>query len=327
MSELLELVPLRYPLFLFVLTSIEYGIKHHTTMRNELIPPLLLLIAIGLNVGLRSMTSPYDGVLYYVDLLLLYGVVNSLKLTLYAVGSYEVIRAFRFSVGKKHGGFIMKRPFVRVMLGFFTATVLFSVISLICGSSAMYIFFKITDGWIFGVLFLACFDFWSKFTKYKDRISGVYITMLIMLLLSVSSFSMASSTSNVIVCIVALACSLLFGLGAGLCILIPFLKQRKSDSAEKVYTFEELQEIWVSKVRPKLKKINDSEKKIEILAGFLSYRLVNDSIDNGLDSSRAMCLVTDEDGATYAVSASCYGATYGSDATYNEAVSYIKGLV
>lgn len=327
MSEVLELFPLRYPLLLPVLNTIGYWIKHRTSVKNEFIPPILFLIATGCNIGFRMMTTPYTGFMYYVDLVFLYGLVNSLKMTLYAVGGYETVRALRFSFSRKYGGF-MKRPFIRVLLGFVTATVLFTVMALILGSSFLEVFFKITDGWIFGILFLACFDFWSKLAKHREKINGVYITMLVMLLVSVAMFSMASSTDELTVCIVGVSTSLLFSIACGLCIFIPFLKERKTEKEQKVYTFEGLQELWTTKVRPRLNKITDDSKKMELLLDFLPYHLVGDSLNNGLDKSTAMCLVKGSDGEMYAVPASNYAAEYGTDNdAYKNAVAYVEALV
>lgn len=323
MSEILELFPLRYPMLLPVLNTIGYWIKHHTSVRNEFIPPILFLIATGCSVGFRIMTTSYTGIMYYVDLVLLYGLINSLKLTLYAVGGYETVRAIRFSFGRRYGG-IMKRPFIRVLLGFITATALFMVMALIFGSSLLDIFFKITDGWIFGILFLACFDFWSKFAKHREKINGVYITMLVMLLISVAMFSMASSADELTVCIVGLSTSVLFSIACGLCLFIPFIKEKKEMKKEKIYTFEELQEIWTTKIRPNLMKISDKNKKREILLNFLSYKLVDDDIVNGLDKSRGLCVVIDKDGKSYTVSPALYAKEYGTtDAVYKDAVDYI----
>ena len=327
MSEILELFPLRYPLLLPLLNTIGYWIKHHTAVKNEFIPPLLFLIATGCNVGLRIATTPHTGILYYVDLIFLYGLVNSLKLTLYAVGGYETVRAIRFSFSRRYGG-IMKRPFMRVLLGFVTATALFSAMALILGSSFLDIFFKITDGWIFGILFLACFDFWSKFAKHREKINGVYITMLVMLLVSVAMFSMASSADELTVCIVGLSASVLFGIACGLCVFIPFVKEKKGEKNEKACTFEELQNIWATKIRPRLAKITDKDKKKDILMDFLSYKLVGDSLDNGMDKERALCVFTGEDGMRYATSPSYIRDKYGeNDAVYQEAKAYIDGLV
>lgn len=327
MSEILELFPLRYPLLLPVLNVIGYWIKHHTAIKNEFIPPLLFLIATGCNIGVRIATTPYTGFMYYFDLVFLYGLINSLKLTLYAVGGYETVRAIRFSFSRRYGG-IMKRPFIRVLLGFVTATALFTAMALILGSSILEVFFKITDGWIFGILFLACFDLWSKIAKHREKINGVYITMLIMLLISVAMFSMASSTDELTICIVGVSTSVFFGIACGLCLFVPFIKARKAEKNDKTYTFDELQDIWVSKIRPRLSKVTDKEKKKEILLGFLPYCLVGDDLSNGLDKSRSLCVVEASDGLSYSISPAFYASEYGEDNdVYKAAESYIAKLI
>lgn len=327
MLDLLELFPLRFPLLIPVLNAIGYSLKHKSSLPNELIPPILFATSLGVNIVLRYLTSPYSGLYYWFDIVFFYAIVNSFKCFLYAIGGYEAVRAIRFSCKRQGVKDFMKRPFVRLFLAFIASCVLFTVLGLVFGFSILDIFFKITDGWIFGVLFLTAFDLFSKIAKHKDRITPVYITMLVLILLNVAMFFTASVTTDVKVCYATLALALLFGLSAGICSFVPFVREKKQAKKEKLenLTEEDLQKIWI-KIRAKLVNVSD-EKKLEILKGFLAYKPYADNINNALDFSQPMILVKNPEGETKATSISGAISLGVAEAELTTHVAYLKQLI
>ena len=127
MLEILELFPLRYVALVPVLNAIGFFLKHRTRLPNEYIPFLLFAFASVSSVTVRWMISGESGLLFWFDAVFMYGIVNSLKLTISAIGSYEAVRAIGFS-GRRMEVQMFKRPVVRLFLAFITATVLFSLV-------------------------------------------------------------------------------------------------------------------------------------------------------------------------------------------------------
>ena len=325
MLELLELFPLRYVLLVPVLNAIGYFLKHRTPVPNEFIPFLLFAVASASSISARWLLSGESGWLFWFDAVFLYGIVNSLKLTITAIGSYEAVRAVGFS-GRRMEVQIMKRPFIRLLLAFVTASVLFGVVALIFGASFFDIFFKITDGWIFGVLFMAAFDLYSKLTKHPEKVTPLYIITLVSVLLSACMFCMASMASDVRMCFIGITLTGVFIAVSAVCILVPFVKAQKAKAKEvKDITLDDYQRQWVT-VREKLMKLSKAQQK-EILLSFLCFRLVGDSIYNNVDVAKPLFTITDDEGNLMLVPVSKAADEGVAETEIASAKSYIESLV
>ena len=325
MLEILELFPLKYVLLMPVLNAIGYTLKHDTRMPNEYIPFVLFAVASAVSIAVRVMTTGETGWLLWFDAVFLYGIVNSLKLTISAIGSYEAVRAIGFSRRRMEVQ-IMKRPFIRLLLAFLTASVLFGIVALIFGASFFDIFFKITDGWIFGILFMAAFDLYSKLTKHPEKVTPVYIVTLISTLLSACMFCMASMATDVRVCFIGITLAVVFVVVSAMCILIPFAKERKASSKEmKDFSEEEYKKAW-AKLRYRLFSVS-VDKREELLESFLVFHLVGDSIYNDVDMARPLFNITDSTGAIRLVPVSKAKELGVSDTEIAGAKSYIAKLL
>ena len=326
MLDLLELFPLRYAPLILVLNATGYFLKHKTYIPNEFIPPILFVVASSLSIAIRWLFSGETGWLFWFDVVFLYGIVNSLKLTISAIGSYEAVRAIGFS-GRRMEVQIMKRPFIRLLLAFVTASVLFGIIALIFGASFFEVFFKITDGWIFGILFMAAFDLYSKLTKHPEKITPLYIVRLISTLIAAAMFCMAGMVADARVCYIGLVLAGLFFLVAAISIALPFIKEKK-DSLQMMKEFspEEYQKRWAI-VREKLLKMTETAKRAEILESFLLFRLVGDSLYNNVDFTQPLFDIVDTDGSRKLVPVSRAKEEGVSDEEIAKATEYITKLV
>lgn len=326
MLELLELFPLKYVLLVPVLNAVGYFLKHRTPVPNEYIPFLLFAVASASSIGIRVLMTGVSGWMFWFDAVFMYGIVNSLKLTISAIGSYEAVRAFRFS-GRRMEVQIMKRPFVRLLLAFITASVLFGLVALIFGASLFDIFSKITDGWIFGILFMAAFDLYSKLTKHPEKVTPVYIVTLVSTLLSACMFCMASMATDVRICLIGIVLAALFFVIAAVCILVPFIKEKKESAhVMKEFSEEDYKAAW-AKVRSKLLSLPVDKRK-EVLERFLIFHLVGDSIYNDVDVSNPLFSIVGTDGIKKYVpvaKAREFGATEDDIAKAKEYISTIAG--
>lgn len=325
MLELLELFPLRYVLLVPVLNAIGYTLKHCTPVPNECIPMTLFAVASASSIAIRWAFSGDTGILFWLDAVFLYGIVNSLKLTISAIGTYEAVRAFGFT-GRRMEVHLMKRPFIRLLLAFITASVLFGIIAMIFGASFFEVFFKITDGWIFGILFMSAFDLYSKLTKHPERITPLYIVRLASALIAAVMFCMAGMVDDIRVCYIGLVLAGLFFGVASISILIPFAKEKKAKAMElKEFSPEDYQKRWAI-LREKMAKLAP-EKQEELLEKFLLFRLVNDDIYNNVDISKPLFALTGEDGAPNYVPVSRAQEFGIPEAEVEAAREYIKELV
>ena len=294
MLEILELFPLRYVALVPVLNAIGFFLKHRTRLPNEYIPFLLFAFASVSSVTVRWMISGESGLLFWFDAVFMYGIVNSLKLTISAIGSYEAVRAIGFS-GRRMEVQMFKRPVVRLFLAFITATVLFSLVALILGASFLDTFFKITDGWVYGFYFIGAFDLFSKIAKHRERITPLYIVRLASAMLAATMFCMAGMADDVGTCIAGIVLAAVLVGTSAITVLVPFIKEQKAESEEvKDFSPEKYEETW-AKLRGKLQKLSP-EKKAEILEGFLLFRLIGDSILNNVDFSQPLFSTTNEKG-------------------------------
>ena len=325
MLDLLELFPLKYVALVPVLNAIGYFLKHRTPVPNEFIPAILFAVASATSIPVRWLLSGETGWLFWFDAVFLYGIVNSLKLTISAIGSYEAVRALRFS-GRRMEVQMIKRPFVRLLLAFISASLLFGIVALIFGASFFDIFFKITDGWIFGIFFMGAFDIYSKIAKHPERVTPLYIVTIASIMLSASMFCMASMAADVRVAFAGITLTGLFIAAAAACILVPFIKAKKAEAGEvKEFSADEYQKEW-AKVRAKLGKLS-KEKQTELLEGFLLFHLVGDSIYNNVDLADPLFNAKAEDGSTILVPVSKADAAGATAAEIETAKAYIAKLV
>ena len=221
----------------------------------------------------------------------------------------------------------MKRPFIRLLLAFVTASVLFGIIALIFGASIFDVFFKITDGWIFGILFMAAFDLYSKLTKHPEKVTPVYIVTLVSVLLSACMFCMAGMATDVRICIIGISLAGLFGVVSAISILVPFVKERK-EMALKLQEFspETYQKGWAI-VRERILKMSDSAKKQDLLENFLLFHVVNDDIYNNVNLESPLFTIAGKDGTEKLVPVSKAKEAGVSDVDIEKAKAYIAGLI
>ena len=222
--------------------------------------------------------------------------------------------------------FAMKDWSVRLLLAFISASLLFGVVALIFGASFFDIFFKITDGWIFGIFFMGAFDIYSKIAKHPERVTPLYIVTIASIMLSASMFCMASMAADVRVAFAGITLTGLFIAAAAACILVPFIKAKKAEAGEvKEFSADEYQKEW-AKVRAKLGKLS-KEKQTELLEGFLLFHLVGDSIYNNVDLTDPLFNAKAEDGSTILVPVSKADAAGATAAEIETAKAYIAKLV
>lgn len=325
MLDLLEFFPLKYVLLVPVLNAIGYGLKHNTPVPNEFIPFILFAVASASSIAVRWVFSGETGWYFWFDAVFLYGIVNSLKLTISAIGSYEAARAFGFTRRRMEVQ-IMKRPFIRLLLAFVTASALFGIIAMIFGASFFDVFFKITDGWIFGILFMSAFDLYSKLTKHPERITPLYIVRLVSALIAAIMFCMAGMVNDTRVCFIGLTLAGLFFGFAAVSVLIPFVKEKKEEAMElKEFSPEDYQKRWAV-LRDKMMKLS-ADKQTEILEKFLLFHLVGDSIYNNVDIKNPLFTISGEDGSPNYVPVARAEEFGVPAADIEKAREYIKALV
>ncbi len=297
MLEVLELFPTQYVLLIPVLNWLGYVIKHYTRVPNEFIPPFLFVVASASGMAIRHMSAGSVGVLHWLDVVFRFGIVNSLKLTLLSVGGYEAVRAIGYSARREEVKSVMRRPFIRCLLSFTVASVVFAILALCTtGTDFLFTVQRITDGWVFGILFLLAFDILSKLAKHKERITAVYIAMCIMVLGGVIMFSIASVSGSFAVSVGCLAGAVLLGLGAGICIFVPYVREKKEmkqKMLEELSTPDGIQRQWI-KIRARMLHL-DAEKQKKILYSFLPTKLVGDTIYGSLDISQPFFKVKEAD--------------------------------
>lgn len=326
MLDLLELFPIRFPLLVPLLNSIGYFIKHKTRIPNEIIPFILFVVASACSVGIRLFTTDYSGWYYWFDTVFLYGLVNSLKLTLYAIGGYEAVRAIRFTSRREEVKNNM-RGFFRSILGFVAATIIVSMVTVIAGSSFFGVFSHLTDAWGGIIAYAACYSFITNLVKHKERVTSAYIVMVCSIILSDVMFLLASATADRTLCIIGLVAAVVFGIVAGVLAFIPYIKERKAIKEKMLKPFNEddYKKAWV-KVRSKLLNSNKDKKK-DILYNFLCFRLLGDSIYNDVDLSKPLFEVKDENGGNVVMPiAKAVSAGISADMIAN-AQEYVDSLV
>ena len=327
MLEILELFPLRYPLMIPLLNTVGYFIKHRTRIPNEVIPFTLFAVTSVLSIGLRQLMSGYTGWRFWFDAVFLYGIVNSLKLTLYAIGGYEAVRAIRFTGRREEVKNKMKRGFIRSLIGVAGATLIIALVTVIFGSSFFDIFSHLTDAWA-GIIFYAVIvnALW-KLAMQKDAITTAYIVMAVSIVLSDIAFLVAASTASKVICFAAIALAAVFGITAAILGYIPYAKERKALKEKMVREFDEKEylEEW-AKLRGKLIGMSPDKQK-EILCGFLCFRLQGDSIYGNVDLSSPLFSAKDEQGKEIVLTVNKAKSSGASAESIITAETYISSIV
>ena len=328
MLDILEMFPLKYVALVPILNAIGCFLKHETRLPNELIPFMLFAVSSALSIALRWLLTGEYGWIFWFDAVFMYGIVNSLKLTISAIGSYEAVRAFKFN-GRRLEVQIMKRPFVRLLIATVLATVTSGLSFVFFGSSFLDVALRLSDGWVYGVFLIAYFDMLYKVAKHRERLTWIYWLMWGSVMASTVAFSIASSTANALLCRVSLIVAGVFGITAAAAVLVPYIKAKKEEK-DKVEEFspETYREQWV-KLRPRLMKV-DKAKQREILNGFLCFRLVGDSIYNDIDFTAPLLALKAADGESLILPVSKAVAYTDNGITAEEiktATDYINGLV
>lgn len=328
MLELLEFFPLRYALLIPFLNTVGYFLKHKASLPNEFIPFVLFAIASAVSVGARWLSVPvHAGFMFWFDVVFTYGLVNALKLTLYAIGGYEAVRAAKFTSKRGEVQNKMKRGFIRSIIGIAGATLIMALVTVAFGSSFFGVFAHLTDAWA-GIIFYAVIvDALWKIAKHRERITTAYIIMAVSILLSAIAFLVASATASRIVCFVGIALTAVFGITAAILGFIPYAKERKKikESILKPFDENEYRANWV-RVRDKLVRLSE-DKQREILRGFLCFCLVGDNIYNDVDFSRPLFSVQDENGQELVMPVAKAQAANVSASAIDEASSYIETLL
>lgn len=313
MLELFEILPVRYAFLVPILNSIGYFIKHRTKLNNTLIPSILFAIALASGILIRGFETNNEGWLYWLDVVVYHGLINGIKTTIYACGGYETVRALYFHYKNKtveNNGVKKKmsdrtKRLISILVGFLLASVIFCVLSVLFGAGVFGTFAKLTDGFIFGILVMMCYDLASRLIQRKETITKVYVAMQILLLVNVSAFAMASVTTNRMFSIAGLAVFVLTGVCAGvLPYVVDYIKNRRSSSAivnQKELSADAIQAEWV-KQRSKILAASKKETRVKMLRRCLAYCLVGDSIYGALDLEQPFIVYTDTDGVSYALS-------------------------
>lgn len=302
---LLEFIPIRYKALIPLLNSIGYVFKHKTKVPNKWIPFLLILISIIISsitryISLRVWGEDFNSYTW-IDILVIHGVLNGFRCSLLSSCGYEIVRSFAVERKRREVVMLKKSALFKMLLSFAISSVIYTVMALALGSSFLMSFQKITDGWIFGILFMAVFDAVSRFVSNRGSITKYYICMQIMILFNLITFSVASTTATPVVCYIGLACAVLFGAGAGIFykLAVDNLPGRGNADGDAFVEIspEDAQGDWI-KVKAKLMKMKDHDKKIKLLEKVLAFRLLNDNILNGLDLDSPLIY---DDGITYSV--------------------------
>lgn len=322
---MLGFFPLRYVVLLPILIYIGYSLRARLRMKTAYIAVVLFAIASCVSIAIRWVLSDLSGWRFWFDAVFMYGIVNSLNLTVSALGSYTSVRDIGFR-SRRMEVQIVKRPFIRLFLSFITASVLFGIIALIFGASFSGIFFKITDGWIFGFLFMAAFVTFTKIALNKDEITPLFIVTICASVLFACMFSMASMADDVNTCIIGIVLSGISLAVAGICTLVPYMKARKKAISElKDFDPESYRKAWAV-VRGKLMKM-DEEKQKRLLEGFLVFKLDGNSIYGDVDMSAPLFTLTAEDGSQKLVPVDGAKEAGAADADIEAAKAYIAGLI
>lgn len=182
----------------------------------------------------------------------------------------------------------MKKNLMVLTISFLVSTLIFVGISLVFGATILGAFQKVTDGWIFGIIFMCCFDAVKKFFE-GAKFTKTYIAMMSLFFVNVVTFSMASTATTREVALGGIVASVIAGATA---IALPFVvravearRSGNSDGAE-LTNEDAIQKEWV-KLRSKVLRL-DKEKQKEVLKAKLAFRLIGDNIFNALDTTRAM---------------------------------------
>jgi len=193
----------------------------------------------------------------------------------------------------KYEVIFMKRNLLVLTIAFLCSTLIFAGISMIFGASLFTAFCKLTDGWIFGVLFMCAYDMLSRAFK-GEKFTKTYIAMMILFFANVVLFSFASSTDDQTRAVVGLCLSLFTGVCA---IILPFLihfiegRRDSNNNGTGNIDADTMQKEW-AKLRKHVLKMS-KEKATEVLKEKLAFRLVGDSIYGALDLTRGMVTVND----------------------------------
>lgn len=339
MLEIFEVLPIKYAFLIPVLNSIGYLLKHKTRLDNTLIPATLFAIALAAGVLFRGFTTSSTGWIYWLDVVLYHGIINGIKTTIYACGGYEAVRAVYFhyerkKVEDKGEGKMSNRTktLLSILVAFLIASVLFCTISLVFGAGLFGAFAKLTDGLIFGVLVMMVYDLLSRLVFKERTVTKTYIAILVLLLINVTAFAMASVTVNRTFSIAGLAISAVTGISAGvLPYIVEHFKARRGDVAlddKEELTAQDLQNEW-AKSRSKVVSASNTESKRKLLERLLAYRCIGDSIYGALDLEKPLIVYKDANGNLYALSvASAKDKGIAEDsAEMKEAKAYIETLL
>lgn len=181
---------------------------------------------------------------------------------------------------------LKNRQFIRIVLAFLAASAVFAILALLQGATAFDVFAKLTDGWIFGMLLMIAYDVLTRLVTDKISINWVYLVMIGLLVVNVSTFSFASETSSNTVFASCIAISVFTGISAGVFpSLVAYIKAKRAGNAHNGETAagENLQAEWI-KLRAKLTgKSKDEQAKY--LHKYLAFRVKDNNICNDLDFS------------------------------------------
>lgn len=210
------------------------------------------------------------------------------------------------------------------LLAFLATSVVFFFYFVALGSGWFGAFGRITDGWILAVAVFTVYDLINRLLNERETITKVYIAMVVLMLMSVFSFTWSTVQAKPAFLLSGVAIALFFGAVAGLLPrVVALIKGTGAGNADdsKAYTPEQLQEKWAV-LRIKLLKTAKKEKKIKLLEDNLLFKPLNDDINNSLDLNRPLII---KDGVAYLVSVVDGKAEFSTEV--ENAKHYIESLI
>lgn len=217
----------------------------------------------------------------------------------------------------------MKKKILTFGLAFVVASLIFAGISLVFGSDLFVTFTRLTDGWIFGVLFICLYDMFRRLCE-GERLTKTYIAVQCLFLVNVVTFSFASTTESASDAIIALIVSAVAGVAAvSLPYIVDYIESRRADCDRSDGKVDEdtLQREWNAFVT-KVLKFDSKEKQKELLQKKLAFRLVGDNIFNALDITRGM---VEDNGLSMTVEMAVKNGV--SQDKINDANAYIEKII
>lgn len=187
------------------------------------------------------------------------------------------------------------------LLAFLATSVVFFFYFVVLGAGWFGSFGRLTDGWILAIAVFTVYDLIHRLINEKETITKVYIAMIVLMLMSVFSFTWSTVQVKPAFLLSGVAIAVFLGAVAGLLPrIVSLIKGNRADDSDdgKAFSPEELQKKWTL-LRVKLMKTEKKEKKVKLLEENLLFKPVDDDINNALDLERPLII---RQGIAYLVS-------------------------